>query len=282
MIGTALVGDIGGTNARFAPVRDGRFDPATVMSFANDDFDDFDAALGYVLGRVGAVDAIAISAAGPVYDGDIRLTNRDWMVTRTGLMRHADRVVLMNDLSAHVLAAPVLPQTECNVLRAGGIAGNGQWCVINLGTGYNAAQGLEFQGHHHALEAERGMTPLPDPIACLLRDAGAEVPARCDDFFSGPGLTRLELRLGRAAAPLFGQALALLIRDLISETLPFEGVYLCGGVAQGIVQGPGRDSLLAGLDAPYAPYGFLADVPVRVMTSPWAALRGCLAALGRR
>lgn len=280
MGGTALLGDIGGTNARFALARDGAIIDGSWRAYANDGYARFEDLLEVVLAEVGPVEAIALSVAGPLLHGDIRMTNRDWII-RAGVLRdHAARVRLLNDLSAHVLAVPGLSDETSRDLRPGTIAGNGQWLAVNLGTGFNAAEGVQTAAGPVALAAERGLCALPAAVAARLRDAGAGVPDCCDAFFSGPGLQRLKAQIGEPAEEVFALCLAELLRELITASLPFDGVYLCGGVAGVVAQGPGFPALLARLDDPYVPYGFLADIPVRLMTGRDAALQGCLAALG--
>lgn len=277
---TALLGDIGGTNARYALARDGKILPDSAFALVNDDFATFEEMLQEVMARTGAVDAISLAAAGPLVNGDIRLTNRDWVVTAETLGRHANKLSLVNDLTAHVLAVPFLPEADQRTLRDGQIAPNGQWLVVNLGTGFNAAQGVMAGDRPLALEAERGLTPLPAAVAARLAAAGAEVPECCDAFFSGPGLARLKMQIEEEAPQIFSLCLADFLRELITATLPFDGVYLCGGVAKLVAEGPGLPGFLDRLEEPYVPYGFLRDVPVRLMTASDAALRGCLAALG--
>ena len=61
---TSLLGDIGGTNARFALSREGQIDPQTRITLRNDDYETFAEALDAVLARLGRVDAISLALAG--------------------------------------------------------------------------------------------------------------------------------------------------------------------------------------------------------------------------
>ena len=83
MSATALLADVGGTNARFALAGAGR---APVVR-ATRDFADLAQALAHALERLGAgrVDAVAVCAAGPPRDGEIRLTNCPWRVSESAL-----------------------------------------------------------------------------------------------------------------------------------------------------------------------------------------------------
>lgn len=276
MTDRALLGDIGGTNSRFAMAQGGTIGPALMLR--NDDFADAGAMLGAVRDRLGPWQVAAIAAAGPLRGGDIRLANRDWVLEGAALTaRFGAPVRLMNDLTAHVLAVPGLPAAECTPLRRGRGPGNGQWLVVNLGTGFNAAAGLWVQDRPAATASEAGMVALPAPVAALLDAAGAPVPDLLDDLLSGRGLAQLR---AVAAAPetLLVDCLALVLRGLINATLPLDGVYLCGGVAAALMDAHGA-RLVAALDEGPWRYDFLAQVPLSLMTSPDAALRGCLAAL---
>ena len=84
---TALVSDIGGTNTRLGLVEDGQLVASSLDSFANDDFDSYEAVVETYLDRLGQrrLDACCIAlAAAPTPDG-AQLTTRDWTIARTGL-----------------------------------------------------------------------------------------------------------------------------------------------------------------------------------------------------
>mgnify|MGYP003668081664 CR=1 FL=1 len=280
MGGTALLGDIGGTNARFALSRNGRIDPQTRITLRNDDHPTFAEALDEVVSRLGAVDAIALAVAGPVNGGRVRMTNRDWVVEETYLAtRTSGPVRMMNDLTAQVLAVPDLRETDREVLRAGKTVPGGQWLVVNCGTGFNAAPGLHHGKGCAALTTEVGMCVLPARIADRLRASNYPVPATCDELLSGRGLSGMRHVLGEGADTLFAHCLADMLRDQIYAMMPQGGVYLCGGVARAVVEGPARDVVLARLTEAYDPYPFLKDLPVSLITADDAALIGCQAAL---
>lgn len=275
----ALLADIGGTQTRVALATDGQIVEGSNRILANNDHASFPAMLDHVLATTGPVDAISIAAAGPLRGGSIRMTNRDWVIETAALRALAPRVHLMNDMTAHALSVPLLAKDRCIVLHAGSGAGNGQWAVANLGTGYNSSVALRHGGGIVAPAAETGMCPVSDPIAERLRAAGAEVPTMTDHLFSGPGFARLREALGEAADPLFGACLAMQLRDLINGALPLDGVYLCGGLGQAMATIPARETLLEGLAQPYDKLPFLGDVPVYAITGDDTALLGCLAAL---
>ena len=79
-----LVGDVGGTNVRFALAekRDGKIGIDAFAKLAGDDFETFDDALRQYLEDSGLKPERACFAmAGPVRDGEVMLTNRHWQVS---------------------------------------------------------------------------------------------------------------------------------------------------------------------------------------------------------
>ena len=277
---TALLGDIGGTNARFARAVDGEIDPDSLLRLRNDDFPSFDALLVTVLDRIGPVGAISLSVAGPVSGGDVQMTNRPWVIRRSTLAEACGGPVeVMNDMTAFVLAVPHLRPDGVTTLREGQSSASGQWLVVNVGTGFNAAPGLWAGGRPLAVATEIGQTALPATVADILRDHNLPVPAPSEALLSGPGLARLRGQLEADSDAVFARCLGAATRELITAFLPTAGVFFCGGVAEAMASGPARDALDAALARPYSPYAYLSDVPVRVITEPGAALRGCLAAL---
>ena len=107
-----LVGDIGGTNARFAladPDGQGFHDPQTLQCAA---FGDPVAAIRHFLETVGVArpEAICLAAAGPVIGDRVRVTNNHWTIA-AGTIRtelRAERVQLLNDFEAIAWSIPCL------------------------------------------------------------------------------------------------------------------------------------------------------------------------------
>src|SRR5262249_6359974 len=84
-IHAVLLGDIGGTNSRFAlPGRDGR--PHQMLIVENDSVDSLDAAIARYLDDTGVHPRAAVLAvAGPIDGEEIALTNRPWRFRRSEL-----------------------------------------------------------------------------------------------------------------------------------------------------------------------------------------------------
>jgi glucokinase len=82
-----LVGDMGGTHARFAILeRNSCASQLRAWSDIPDDFPTFAQALRHYLnglGRVPVPNVIALAVAGPVVDGKVSLTNRNWQLSES-------------------------------------------------------------------------------------------------------------------------------------------------------------------------------------------------------
>jgi glucokinase len=112
-----LIGDIGGTNARFAlasPGEPGFRDAHTLLCA---DFASPEAAIECYLAEVGAPAPVAVcfAAAGPVINGDINITNNHWVLSSTELRDALDHVPvrLLNDFEAIAHSIPILPAADC-------------------------------------------------------------------------------------------------------------------------------------------------------------------------
>lgn len=304
-----LLADVGGTNARLAMARNGDIDRDTVTRFRGDDYATFDDVVRQFLQEQDQprISAVCVAVAGPVSGGKARLTNRDWDFDEGRLARltDADRVRLINDLTALGYATPVLGGEGLATLRPApaGRARNGQGLVVNLGTGFNVCAVRSLPGGAiAALEAEEGHTRLPVHIhQRLLEAVGPGAIAgffSTEEAFAGRGLSRLHAALtgtppmrsegidaaaaaGDAAAgatyDLFVELVGLLCRELALRFMPLDGMFLAGSVARSIALRMDRFEA-AFLAEPYMRH-IPENTPVFLIRDDMAALHGCLAAL---
>ncbi len=112
-----LIGDIGGTNARFALA-----DPATpaftdVRTLKCDDYESADTAIKHYLASVGAESprVICLAAAGPIIDKRVRFTNNQWEIAADELAAEFSiaGVRLLNDFEAIAYSLPFLNADDC-------------------------------------------------------------------------------------------------------------------------------------------------------------------------
>ena len=89
--GLGLVGDIGGTNARFALVEFDGQDPRLIepTAYKGEDYDTAEDAIEAYLHKVGVKhpDQAVVAVAGPIDHGQVHMTNLDWRISEDGLRR---------------------------------------------------------------------------------------------------------------------------------------------------------------------------------------------------
>lgn len=291
---TALVADVGGTNSRLALIgADGA--PGRIHRYANRDFARFEEVIARFVAKAAPppIHACAVAVAGPVTDGQARLTNRDWVFDAgqiAGALPGGPAVRLVNDLAALGHALDGLAPGQIDLLRAGaqGRSGNGQRLVVGLGTGVNVC--LVAPGPA-VIEAELGHASLPSSVAAALGGRAADFPT-CEDLFSGRGLPRLHGQGAEDAAAVVEAAhsrqqpdaagsvarlaglLGVLTRELVYQYMPLDGIFFAGSVARGVLGPSGRAAFLEAA-APAGPFAeLIARVPLRLITDDGAALVG--------
>jgi len=309
-----LVGDVGGTNARFALVTaDGaRADNPIVLK--NDEFPSLGDAIAAFLAEMGGPrpNRAAIAIAGPVTGDLVRLTNRGWDFSIDVLRARLElqELLILNDFEALALACPHLPADGSVPIGPPGQAVPGKpMAVLGPGTGLGVAGAVPGRVRWIAVPGEGGHIELGTAIA-RLRPA-LEVAYRkrgrvsAEHWLCGPGLVRLAEDLAEAegrrspwqepreivAAAEGGDRFALdLIGLFLDQLAIFAGdVALTFGARGGVYLGGGvTDHLLGFLDearfvARFRDKGrlssFLDGVPLRRITAATPALYGCTAKL---
>lgn len=132
-----LVGDVGGTNARFALVVDGG-EPQDQQVLACADFADLGEALTFYLQHVSLKPTEAAIAVATAIAGDtIKMTNNDWAFSveevrqRIGLQR----LLMLNDFTALAMSLPHLKQDELRQVGGGQARVGAPLGILGPGTG---------------------------------------------------------------------------------------------------------------------------------------------------
>lgn len=141
----ALIGDIGGTNARFALTDLAAGHPRILHeeTFTDAGFHSLRDAARHYLDATGATtERAALAVASPITGDEITLTNRDWSFNRDAL-QHAlglDDLQLINDFAAIAWAAPHLAEGDRLPVH-GAIATppKGPVTLVGAGTGLGVA-----------------------------------------------------------------------------------------------------------------------------------------------
>ena len=306
-----LVGDVGGTNARFALAR--RRDGPAVLEH----FDSFPAETypTFLEGVRAFLDGCAvkptggvIAVAGPVRDGAIDLTNSPWRVSEAELQTLGLAPVrLINDFEALAWGAPIVP--EADLASLGGPAGgdpHAALAVLGPGTGFGmAALARDARGREMALPSEGGHAcfapgdAVEDEVLRILRRRYDRVSI--ERLICGPGLLNLHRALaeidGREThiddpAQITAQALedptspcgATLARfcamlgavagDIALTTGARGGVYIAGGIAPRILPFIQASPFRRRFERKGRFQDYMAAIPTKVILHRHAALLG--------
>ncbi len=307
--GRILVGDVGGTHARYAVVdtdaRPWRIDHRIDLDA---EFADFAASLRAYLDRAGLASlpsAAAIAVAGPVTAGSVVLTNRDWKISERELrdFGFAD-ALLINDFATLAFAVGALPAASFHTIgpELAGLAGE-PISVIGAGTGFGAACLARFHGRAVPVATEgghAGFAPSDDReaqvLAILSRRFGH---VSIERVLSGPGLENLYVALaeldGRQAQP-FGAAQIVAQREsdaacrdtvalfcAIYGTVAGDfalshgargGVYIAGGIAQKIESVLNASAFRARFERKGRLSAYVKAIPTRLILSEDTAFLG--------
>jgi glucokinase len=223
-----LVGDIGGTNARFALLADG-MRPARIRVLASDDYPTIADAIEAYLAAEGVRPAVAaLSIASPVTDDTVALTNHPWsfsiaaLRTRLGL----ERLVVINDFAANALAMPHLESGERVQIGGGGEVAGAPLAVLGPGTGLGVSGLVPGPGGGWiALSGEGGHATMPaadareSEVLARMRVRFDHVSA--ERVLSGPGLVNLYQTLAAlAGTPAHSYTAAQIADRHVGETDP--------------------------------------------------------------
>jgi glucokinase len=248
-----LVGDIGGTNSRFALASEGTVLQDSQQSFRNADFNSFPEVLrAYLGGHSDQVNQACLGCAGTVRTGFVNLVNWPWRIFERDIsaMTGASRVFLMNDLQAQGYALHRLSPEDLRQI-AGPVSAPGSGAtrlIVSIGTGVNAAVAYETDGRVFVPPAESGFWPLPVEVPEDLRLLSAlrertEI-VRIETALSGDGLVRLWEYFGGSSDKNGAEVIAEYRKKTLSrrrrwrvlqrfwrDTVPYSLCRICPGEA---------------------------------------------------
>ncbi len=260
-----LIGDIGGTNARFAVIDHAEAPMHRLPNVHTADFATIDDAIDdAVIRKAGARPKSAVLAlAGPIAGDRVPLTNCDWVVEpRKSIARFAlTEVVLLNDFEAQSLALPDLTPADLDQIGGGMRTDEGARVVVGPGTGLGAGVLIHARSVWIPIPGEGGhiglgpITPRDLEIWPHIERHGPRVTA--ETVLCGAGMVRLYRAIAAAdgvPAPLatpadvtaaglagkdaqaketiaiFAEHLGRVAGDLALVAMAYGGVYLAGGI----------------------------------------------------
>lgn len=266
-----LIGDIGGTNARFALARPDETGFTNEITLPCSDYETAEQGIADYLERSGSgkPDVICLAAAGPVVDGRVRFTNNHWVIDSHALKEkfNLSSVQLLNDFEA--IAYSILMLGEHDLATIGLVPAEHEgktkasYGVLGPGTGLgeggllvreSGVYPIVGEGSHAGFAPE---TRMQLKVLEQLRQRFDRVSS--ERLVSGPGLENIywalckirgepatditaaeifsrvlakEDPVAEEATQLFFEALGQVAGNLALSLGAFDGMYLAGGIVK--------------------------------------------------
>jgi glucokinase len=303
-----LLGDIGGTNARFAVLTSqelGQIERVTVADYAT-----VEDAIAAFLSRNGSspdIVAAFLAVAGPANGNHCTIINSPWIVDGATLRASFgfSMVRLINDFEALALSLPRLTGSDLFSIGGGKTQSGEPILVLGPGTGFGAAALIQQDGRLVPIATEGGHATLPsssqreDEIIAHLRQRFGHVSI--ERAVSGPGLENLYeaiVALDHLNAPTRNAIKiteAALTGDCTTSRIALEtfcamlgtvagnfaltfraggGVYIAGGIAPLIADVLARSEFRARFDAKGRFRAYLERIPTNIIMCSDATFRG--------
>lgn len=227
-----LLGDIGGTHARFALQRgdDPAFEAEAVYE-CRDFLGVLEMVEHYLRERTDETPQLAsIGIAAPVRGDRVEMTNLNWVFSLAAMKAAMGlrRLVVINDFTALALALPVLEADEFRAVGGGAAENGSAWGLIGAGTGLGVGGLLPVEGGgYSAIAGEGGHATLAgaddweDTVLAELRRKFGHVSA--ERALSGPGIVNLY----RTCAEIAGQSFESFGGPTISQRAKDKTDLLC-------------------------------------------------------
>ncbi|WP_307233100.1 glucokinase [Pararhizobium capsulatum] len=310
-----LVGDIGGTNARFALLLDAYAEPKIFPIIPTDDYASIEEALQTsILDKTSVQPRSAIIAiAGPINGDEIPLTNAGWVIKPKDMISalNLQDVIIINDFEAQALAVASIGDDGREQVGGGEILPSASCAVLGPGTGLGVAGLLHARHTWFPVPGEGGhvdvgprterdfhIWPFLEPIEGRISGeqllcgrgimniyrAVCEADGKDPHIADPAGVTSHALSGGDAAAvetvSLFATYLGRVAGDMAMIFMARGGVFLAGGISQKILPALKKPEFRAAFEDKAPHTALLRTIPTFVVTHPTAALSG-LAAYAR-
>ncbi|MGB5291121.1 MAG: glucokinase [Lysobacterales bacterium] len=308
-----LIGDIGGTNARFALASPDSPGFSNELTLACADYETAEQGIADYLERSGSSspDVICLAAAGPVVDGCVRFTNNHWVIDSQVLREKfvSSHVRLLNDFESISYSLPLLEANDVATIGVVptrfdekqeltlGVLGPG----TGLGTGGLLVREkgifpIVGEGSHAGFAPE---TVMQFKVLRQLRQRFERVSS--ERLISGPGLENIywalcrirevpavEIRaaeifsrvlanedaIATEATQLFFEALGQVAGNLALALGAFDGIYLAGGIVKRYPDMLNSSSFRSGFENKGRHRVLMEKVPTLLITHPQPGLLG--------
>ena len=303
-----LLGDIGGTNARFAILNRGMIGPIECIRVAGCS-GLLEAIRQYLRGRAEdmSIKQAVLGLAGTVEDNRCEITNSGWIADGRMLQDALDfrEVRLFNDFEALAWSLPHLSPTDLFPLGGGPPLPRAPMLLIGPGTGFGTSCLLMRSGLPLVVASEASHSTLPgssrreDEVIELLRRRFGHVSI--ERAVSGPGLVNLYealAALDRAAIPkrdgtsitqaalndscsfsrsafdMFCAMLGTVAANLALTFCARGGIYIAGGIVPRFPEYLARSEFRVRFEAGGRYRAYLHDIPVNIIRRPDATFLG--------
>ncbi|MFM8898535.1 MAG: glucokinase [Burkholderiales bacterium] len=307
-----LVGDVGGTHARFALVQAAGDAPDQVQILATEKFPTLlDAIKHYLEGCPQRPRHACLGIATPLQGDWVEMTNHRWAFSAQQLAQDLGlkRLLLLNDFTALALGVPSLSEGQLRQV-GGGVKRFGAKAVLGPGTGLGTSALLPLGDQYLAVPGEGGHVTLAAATAeeaAVIAWLWRQWPhVSAERLLSGPGLVLLHRALAHVrgvlpqdcSAPevtaralqgqdehchdtvsMFCAMLGTVASNLALTLGAVGGVYIGGGIVPALGDYFHRSPFRARFESKGRYSSYLADIPSYVIHAPTVALIGANAAL---
>ena len=194
-----MVGDIGGTNARFALVAPGKSELMSIKTLQCTKFETVQEAINSYISSINDAEIVSacIASAGTTHLDIFKPANNDWVINKSNVSSALNDIQVnwINDFSAQALATTTLKSNDVIVINQGAVQPERVRLVIGPGTGLgtcgliNSSNGwvpLPAQGGHSDFAPN---SSLEIEIWTLLQKQFGHVAV--ERILSGPGIVNL-------------------------------------------------------------------------------------------
>jgi len=310
-----LIGDIGGTNARFSIVLDANSEASEPIIVKTADFDTIgDAIQSAVLDHTSLhPNSAVLAVAGPVESDEIPLTNCPWVVKPKQMLANLGLgdIVVLNDFEAQALAVVALGDEHMEKIGGGAPEPNAGRVVLGPGTGLGVAGLVHALKRWIPIPGEGGHMDIgprsPRDFEVFPHIEPIEARISGEQILCGRGLVNVYRAVAKAdgkpsplsqpadisaaaldktdpvaeeALSIFATCLGRTAGDLALVFMSRGGVFLTGGIAPKILPALKAGNFRAAFEDKAPHSALMRTIPVYVVTQPLAALAG-LAAFAR-
>ena len=304
----ALVGDIGGTNARFSlcDIESGEISATRVYSGL--DYDTLEACARQYLKDVDtSVEHACIAIACPIMGDWVQMTNHTWAFSTAEMKKNMGLTTLeiINDFTAVSMAIPALKEEDKVKLGGGEPQKDRPIAIYGAGTGLGVAHLINYNGVWIPLPGEGGHVDFAphkdeeDQLLLQLRKVFGHVS--CERILSGPGLLNIYNAMARCANrepqnyepkditehainktdddcvkafTLFCTLMGRFGGNLALNIGAFGGVYIAGGIAPRFVDYFKDSKFRAAFEDKGRFNKYLSEIPVYIVTHNSVGLLG--------